>query len=156
MKILDTQKSPTAAAKTSPIYEDALRIRQAVFVDEQQVPPEIEIDEHEGQCVYFVLYNDDDRAVATARLLPNSAHTGSATLQRMAVVKEYRGKGYGREVITRVEAFAAQNQFAEIVLHAQLTAKGFYTKMGYIPFGKEFEEAGIKHISMKKKITHNS
>ncbi|GAP72457.1 acetyltransferase [Candidatus Symbiothrix dinenymphae] len=156
MKILDTQKTPTVAAKTSPIYEDALRIRQAVFVDEQQVPPELEIDEYEVQCVYFVLYNDDDRAVATARLLPNGAHTGSATLQRMAVVKEYRGKGYGREVITRVEVFAAQNQFSEIVLHAQLTAKGFYTKMGYTPFGEEFEEANIKHISMKKKITHNS
>jgi predicted GNAT family N-acyltransferase len=132
---------------TTRIYFDALSIRNIVFVEEQQVPLDIEIDENEALCVHFVLYNEENIAVATARLLPNE---GFATLQRMAVLKKYRERGYGREVIAAIEQFANRNNFFEIVLHAQLIAKPFYEKMGYTPFGDEFEEAGIRHISMKK------
>jgi predicted GNAT family N-acyltransferase len=136
----------------SDIYSDAVRIRHHVFVEEQQVPIEIEIDEYETLCVHFVLYNEENKAVATARLLPDSENAGIVTLQRMAVLKEYRRNGYGRNVIVAIEKLAKQNQFSEIVLHAQLTAKKFYVQMGYIPFGVEFEEAGIRHISMRKEI----
>jgi predicted GNAT family N-acyltransferase len=136
----------------SHIYLDAVRIRQAVFVEEQQVPLEIEIDEYEALCVHFVLYNEENRATATARLLPDKEKEGVVTLQRMAVLNEYRGNGYGRDVMGTIEKFATLNQFSEIILHAQVTANGFYAKMGYIAWGNEFEEAGIKHISMKKKI----
>jgi predicted GNAT family N-acyltransferase len=146
MKIVNTYDT------SSRIYSDAVSIRHIVFVDEQQVPPEIEIDEYEAQCVHFVLYNAENSAVATARLLPDKEHAGLATLQRMAVLKEYRSHGYGRDMIREVEKFAAQNSFSEIVLHAQITAQGFYSKMEYVPFGDEFEEAGIRHISMKKII----
>ncbi|MDR0865283.1 MAG: GNAT family N-acetyltransferase [Candidatus Symbiothrix sp.] len=137
----------------SPVYLDAVRIRRQVFVEEQHVPTEIEIDAYEALCVHFVLYDDEtDAALATARLLPGKENENLITLQRMAVLKEYRGNGYGRKVMEAIEKFAAQNRFPEIVLHAQLTAKDFYTKMGYIPFGDEFEEAGIRHISMKRQI----
>jgi predicted GNAT family N-acyltransferase len=133
---------------TSRVYLDAVRIRKKVFVEEQSVPPEMELDENEARCIHFVLYSGEDTAVATARLLPNSEQKGLVTLQRMAVLKEYRGKGYGRNIIAAIEKFAAANHFSEIVLHAQVTAKDFYAKMGYLPFGDEFEEAGITHISM--------
>jgi predicted GNAT family N-acyltransferase len=141
MKLLHSTNTKTR------IYFDALSIRNKVFVEEQQVPLDIEIDENEALCVHFVLYNEENIAVATARLLPNK---DVATLQRMAVLKEYREKGYGREVIVAIEQFAKLNNFVEIVLHAQLSAKSFYEKTGYTPFGDEFEEAGIRHISMKK------
>jgi predicted GNAT family N-acyltransferase len=146
MNILNTRDTQ------SSIYSDAIHIRHNVFVEEQQVPLEIELDEYETSCIHFVLYDEADKAVATARLLPNHENNRFATLQRMAVLKEYRGNGCGRKVIETIEKFAAQNQFYEIVLHAQLTAKDFYTKMNYVPFGVEFEEAGIRHISMKKEI----
>ncbi|MDR0834225.1 MAG: GNAT family N-acetyltransferase [Candidatus Symbiothrix sp.] len=135
----------------SCIYLDAVRIRHIVFVEEQRVPLEIEMDAYETQCVHFVLYNEDKVAVATARLLPDRENAGLVILQRMAVLSEQRGNGYGRKVIEAVEKYAKQHQFSEIVLHAQLTAHDFYAKMGYMPFGDEFEEAGIRHISMKKK-----
>ncbi|GHV35859.1 GNAT family acetyltransferase [Bacteroidia bacterium] len=144
MKILSTTDTK------NQIYLDAVEIRYKVFVEEQQVSPEIELDENEALCVHFVLYNEENRAVATARILPNK--NGIATLQRMAVLKEYRKNGYGRDVIVAVEEFARKQQFYEIILHAQLTAKDFYEKMGYLPFGAEFDEAGIKHVSMKKEI----
>ncbi|GHU71951.1 GNAT family acetyltransferase [Bacteroidia bacterium] len=146
MKILHTRDTK------SNIYAEAVRIRHTVFVDEQKVPLEMEIDEYETQCVHFVLYNEENNAVATARLLPDKTDGGRVTLQRMAVLKAHRGKGYGREVIAAAEKWLAQNQLAEIVLHAQLTAKNFYLKMGYVAFGAEFEEAGIEHISMRKMV----
>ncbi|MDR2835674.1 MAG: GNAT family N-acetyltransferase [Bacteroidales bacterium] len=136
----------------SSIYLDAIAIRHKVFVEEQQVSPEIEIDKNEALCIHFVLYNDENTAIATARLLPDSEKENFATLQRMAVLKEFRGKGYGRDVIVEIETFAKLNNISEIVLHAQLSAKNFYTKMRYISFGDEFEEAHIKHICMKKVI----
>jgi predicted GNAT family N-acyltransferase len=146
MKLLNTRDTQ------SSIYSDAARIRHKVFVEEQQVPVELELDAYETLCIHFVLYNEEAIALATARLLPDRENTGLVTMQRMAVLKAYRGNGYGREVIVAVEKFAGLNRFSEIVLHAQITAKGFYAKMGYVPFGDEFEEAGIRHISMKKKI----
>ncbi|GHV61546.1 GNAT family acetyltransferase [Bacteroidia bacterium] len=136
----------------SQSYLDAIRIRRLVFVEEQLVPLDIEIDEHEAQCTHFVLYENNGLAVATARFLPDREHEGVAILQRMAVLKEYRGKGRGGEVIRAVESFALSHHIYEIVLHAQLTAKGFYEKKGYAAFGDEFEEAGITHVSMKKRI----
>lgn len=145
MKLLSSRDT------NSRIYFDAVCIRRTVFVEEQHVPLEIEIDEHEAQCVHFVLYDDKNIAVATARLLPDKEDANCALLQRMAVLKEHRGKGYGRDVIAAVEYFAAQNNFCAIVLHAQITAQEFYAKMGYAVFGDEFEEAAIRHISMRKR-----
>jgi len=135
----------------SQIYLDAVKIRQKVFVEEQQVPPELEIDQYEAACVHFVLYDEENQAQATARLLPNK-DKNQATLQRMAVYKEARDKGYGRMVVLAVEEFAKKQGFAKIELHGQLTAQNFYEKLGYTPYGEIFDDAGIDHISMEKAL----
>lgn len=145
MKIKQTRNT------LSNTYLDAMKIRQIVFVKGQGVPLSLEIDESEAYCLHFVLYNDLGNAVATCRILPNQDHS-KATLQRMAVLPDQQGKHFGNHLLEEVITFCKQQGFKEIILHAQLTAKGFYDKLGFIPFGEEFEEAGIQHISMMKTL----
>ena len=144
MKILITKDT------MSEIYLDAVRIRQKVFVQEQGVPANLEIDGNEAYSVHFVLYTDDKKPAATVRLLPLNDHTFK--LQRMAVLKEYRRKNLGSEIITEAEAFAKQQHYKTIELGAQLSAEKFYKKLGYITYGEIFEDAGIDHVHMKKEL----
>jgi predicted GNAT family N-acyltransferase len=134
----------------SEIYLDAVRIRHVVFVQEQRVPLSEEIDDKEALCIHFVCYLDDKTPVGTVRLLP--VNDEKMMLQRMAVLKEYRSQNYGRELVLAAENFAKEHGFKEIELHAQLTAKPFYEKLGYQEFGDEFLDAGIRHVAMKKEL----
>ncbi len=145
MKIKQTRNT------LSDTYLDAMKIRQIVFVKGQGVPLSLEIDENEAYCLHFVLYNDSENAVATCRILPNQEHS-KATLQRMAVLPDHQGKHFGKHLLEEVITFCKQQGFKEMILHAKLTAKGFYDKLGFTPFGEEFEEAGIQHISMMKTL----
>lgn len=144
MKILITKDT------MSEIYLDAVRIRQKVFVQEQKVPANLEIDSDEAYAVHFVLYIDDQKPAATVRLLPLDDTT--IKLQRMAVLKELRGKNLGAAIIKEAESFAKQQGFTTIKLGAQLTAKNFYQKLGYYAYGEVFQDAGIPHIQMKKEL----
>lgn len=135
---------------TSPIYHDALAIRETVFIDEQHVPRELEIDDDEARATNLVLYVDDAPA-ATLRLLPIAADT--IKLQRMAVRKAYRQRGYGRALIAEAEGIAETNGYQQITLGGQLTARGFYETLGYTACGEEFMDAGIRHIEMVKTLT---
>ncbi|SKA06887.1 Predicted N-acyltransferase, GNAT family [Pilibacter termitis] len=145
MKIVHTRDT------LSNIYLDSVKIRYHVFVEEQKVPSSMEIDKDEAYCVHFVLYSDTNIPLGTVRFLPNEEEK-TVILQRLAVLAEHRKKGYGALLIQAVEEFAKELHFPEITLHAQLHAFEFYQKLGYVPFGEEFEEAGIRHISMKKAI----
>ncbi|MGM0167241.1 hypothetical protein IGI39_002221 [Enterococcus sp. AZ135] len=144
MKILITKDT------MSDIYLDAVRIRQKVFVQEQGVPANLEIDENKAYCVHFVLYTEDKKAAATVRLLPLNDQLFK--LQRMAVLKDYRGNSLGAEIIAEAESFARQQGFKTIELGAQLTAEKFYQKLGYLAYGEVFQDAGIDHVHMKKEL----
>ena len=143
MKIKQTRNT------LSDTYLDAVRIRQIVFVKGQSVPLSLEIDENEAYCLHFVLYDDKDQAAATCRILPNKEHS-EVILQRMAVLPAYQKQNLGRFLLEDVIQFCQKQGFKRMILHAQLTAKGFYDKLGFTYFGEEFEEAGIMHISMEK------
>lgn len=145
MKIKQTRNT------LSDTYLDAVKIRQIVFVKGQGVPASLEIDQNEAYCQHFVLYDDNGRAAATCRILPNQEHT-QATLQRMAVLDTYRGQGLGKILLEDVLSFCKQQGFQKVTLHAQLTARGFYDKMNFLPIGEIFEEAGIQHITMEKTL----
>lgn len=134
----------------SEIYLDSLKIRNAVFVKEQGVPLSLEIDQDEANAVHFVLYNEQNEATATLRLLPIDKQT--LKLQRMAVPAAYRKKGLGRILIEGAEDFARKQGYQTITLGAQLTAKGFYLSLGYQPEGKEFLDADMPHIKMSKSL----
>ena len=121
-------------------------IRLAVFVKEQNVSPSIEIDGRDNQCHHFVVFNETNNPVATARLANNGK------FGRMAVLKDYRGQGIGNELLRLILQQAAILNLEQLVCHAQLSATEFYAKNGFIRMGKPMEEAGIGHIKMVKTI----
>lgn len=133
----------------SEIYCQALKIRQTVFVKEQQVPANLEIDQHEAHCLHFLLLLDDGTPVSTLRILP-SANGDQALIQRVATLKAYRGQGYARLLMLDVLEFLKVQGFQTAELHAQIQALSFYEGLGFEAYGDIFLDAGIQHLAMKK------
>lgn len=144
MKIVQTKDT------MSDIYLDAVRIRHQVFMVEQGVPPEREIDKDEANSVHFVLYSDKKEPMATVRLLP--LENGKMKLQRMAVLKEYRRQSLGQKIVEEAENFARRHGYNTILLGAQLPAVPFYEKMGYKAYGDVFIDADMEHLNMEKRL----
>lgn len=134
----------------SDIYLDALKIRNQVFVIEQNVPLELEIDQYEAHTVHFVLYDEQRQPLATVRLLPKENQT--MKVQRMAVLNEHRQKGLGKVIMDAAEDFAKEQGYQQLVLGAQLTAVPFYERLGYQAEGDIFLDAGIEHVAMTKEV----
>ena len=133
----------------SDIYFDALRIRNQVFVKEQGVPYELEVANalEEASAVHFVLY-DKGLAKGTIRLLADLDEK-TALIQRMAILKEARGQGYAKLLMEHLIDFSKNSKLKKLELHAQLSAKGLYSKYHFTEVGEIFEEAGIQHIQME-------
>jgi YbgC/YbaW family acyl-CoA thioester hydrolase len=130
---------------------DAARtIRGAVFVDEQRIPLELEWDDADAQAVHVVAFNRFGAALATGRLLVEAP--GVARIGRMAVSQTVRGSGVGRAMLEALTGAARARGDREIVLHAQVTAQPFYARAGYVVSGPVFDEAGIAHVEMKKRL----
>lgn len=118
-------------------------IREAVFILEQQVPVELEWDGLDTDCLHVLAADSAGESIGTARLLPNG-HIG-----RMAVLKEWRGRGVGSALLQLLLAEARKKyQVQQAVLNAQTSAAGFYAKFGFQAVGKEFMDAGIPHVKM--------
>lgn len=134
----------------SSIYEDSLFIRRNVFINEQNVAPSIEIDEKEKLCFHIVAYDENGHPIATARLYPIDQE--NIKIQRVAVLKSERGKNIGKLLMEEVERNARHIGAKRVFLGAQYHALPFYQKLGYTIFGTEYEEAGILHQDVEKKI----
>lgn len=134
----------------SKTYQDALKIRYEVFVEEQNVPEELEIDDLEEQSHHVVLYQDD-QPLGTARIY----HQGDGVykIQRVAVLNAQRGHGLGAQLMQACEQKIQQLQGTKMTLGAQLQALPFYEKLGYIVEGPEFMDAGIPHRTVTKTVT---
>jgi len=122
---------------------DASPIRFTVFCEEQGVPLEIELDDQDAVSIHVVAY-EDGRPVATGRLLPDG-HIG-----RMAVLKDWRGRGIGGAMLGRLIERARERGDREVVLSAQIHAARFYQAHGFVPHGDEYMEAGIRHREMRR------
>lgn len=121
----------------------ALRmIRTAVFIHEQRVPEDLEWDEFDTISTHVLALNADGQPVGTVRLLPDG-HVG-----RMAVLKEWRGKGIGSAMMLKVLEEVSNRGIPKVMLNAQTTAVRFYEKFGFQAYGKEFMDAGIAHVKM--------
>src|SRR5215471_11725619 len=128
---------------------DAHAIRRRVFIEEQQVPEELELDEDDQHAVHALAWMDD-RAVGCGRFV---AHGQSEVkIGRMAVVRELRGTGIGQAILEFLMNEARRRGYSRAVLHAQLPAEGFYLKQGFLPVGPAFEEAGISHRKMERSL----
>ncbi len=134
----------------SPIYQDALAIRQTVFVQEQHVPEDLEIDDNEAKTIYFVAYSDDQPA-GCARLLPQSDQDFNL-IQRVAVLKAFRKHHVGATIIQAVISYhQAHYPKVHLQLGAQTQAVGFYESLGFavIPTDPPYLDAGIVHREMR-------
>ncbi|MGY1650357.1 GNAT family N-acetyltransferase [Geodermatophilus sp. SYSU D01119] len=140
---------PTATVATAADWPELVALRTRVFVEEQGVPPEIEQDAADATAVHAVARDGAGRVVATGRLLERG---GRAAIGRMAVDAGARGGGYGAAVLGVLHREALARGLAEVELHAQVTARGFYERAGYTAVGGEYEEAGIVHVTMRRAL----
>jgi predicted GNAT family N-acyltransferase len=141
---------PTATVATAADMAEVAALRTRVFVLEQGVPPEIEQDAADATAVHVLSRDDAGRVVATGRLL---VHGRTAGIGRMAADAAVRGRGHGAAVLAELHRQAMLRGVAEIELHAQVSARGFYERAGYTAVGAEYEEAGIAHITMRRALS---
>ncbi|NOL49694.1 GNAT family N-acetyltransferase [Pelistega europaea] len=125
------------------LEKPATKVRFEVFVDEQQFPAEMEIDEFDAVSLHAVAFDAAGEAVATGRLLPDG-HIG-----RMAVVKSARGTGVGGMVLQALIDAGQQHGFKELVLSAQTHALGFYGRYGFVAEGDIYLDSGVDHQTMR-------
>jgi predicted GNAT family N-acyltransferase len=128
------------------VRAEAAAIRTVVFVDEQRVPAELELDEHDAVSVHALAREPGGRAIGTGRLLPDG-HIG-----RMAVLREGRGRGAGTALLLALMREARGRGLAEVVLNAQVTAVPFYERHGFRTEGQPYDDAGIEHITMRRRL----
>jgi predicted GNAT family N-acyltransferase len=134
----------------------ALAIREIVFIEEQSVPESLERDAEDAHA-FHVLAMQGKHAIGTGRLValpsPPDGEAGSwGRVGRMAVLGSNRKSGVGSLLLSALEGEAKKRRLDGIMLHAQLSAMEFYRRHGYAPHGAVFEEAGMPHLEMKKRL----
>jgi predicted GNAT family N-acyltransferase len=139
-----------AAVATPADWPEVAALRTRVFVEEQGVPPEIEQDAADATAVHVLSRDADGRVVATGRLLLRV--DGTASIGRMAADASVRGRGHGAAVLDELHRQAVLRGVTEVELHAQVGARGFYERAGYTTVGEVYEEAGIAHVTMVRRL----
>ena len=129
-----------------------LHIRKAVFVEEQNVPVDLEIDGFDSYCQHYLIEQKGE-PVATARV--RTPEQGKAKIERVAVLKEYRGQKIGAQLM-RFILDDLTARYNVIALEAQTQALPFYEKLGFEKTGEEFMDAGIPHYLMYLRKTEKA
>ncbi|MFC5578182.1 GNAT family N-acetyltransferase [Lysobacter niabensis] len=119
-------------------------VREAVFVQEQGVPLELEWDDLDPQCHHVIARDALGQPIGTGRLTPGRK------IGRMAVLPDWRGRGVGDALLLALIDKARELGWHDLSLHAQVSATGFYARHGFLPYGERFVEAGIDHQSMRR------
>jgi glucose-6-phosphate 1-epimerase len=140
---------PVKALSWAEGEHDLASIRHSVFVEEQQVPEELEWDDEDTHALHF-LATVENKPVGCARLLPDG-HIG-----RMAVLKEWRGRGVGRRLMKVILMESEKLKLGHLYLNAQTRAASFYLKYGFNQVGGEFPDANIPHVRMEKTLDNFS
>ncbi len=135
--------------ETEAEMEGAVGVRFRVFVSEQAVPPEEELDEADATATHAIALSGDT-IIGTGRLLIRDDTT--AIIGRMAVDREWRRRGVGGQILLFLEEEARAQGYRQSVLHAQEYVKSFYASHGYTEHGDVFLEVGIPHIEMRKRL----
>jgi ElaA protein len=124
-------------------------IRRAVFIEEQGVDEELEIDGEDPNCVHF-LGELNGQPIATLRIKTIGP---TVKIQRVAVLKDYRdGYGVGRGIMEAALNWARDSGYEQAILGAQVTVIGFYEKLGFVTYGDQYEEAYIMHQDMSLEL----
>ena len=124
--------------------ESLYAVRRTVFIIEQEVPEEIEVDDEDPHCVHVLALDENETPIGTARLLPDGR------IGRVAVLKPWRKQGVGAALMRELIAAATEHglEASGLRLHAQTWTIPFYEKLGFVIDGDEFDEAGIPHRPM--------
>lgn len=136
-------------AMTPEELQDVYHVRNEVFIEEQNVPPERELDEFDNTATHFIAY-DGEIPIAAARL--RFTEDGYGKLERICVLKSQRGKSIGKKIMRKMEEEITNQDFHKAKLNAQAHAQNFYLKLGYEVTSGEFMDAGIPHVTMIKKL----
>ena len=131
------------ATTSSPLHE----VRDAVFVQEQQVPRDLERDALDPLSHHVLARDGAGHAIGTARLTPDHR------IGRMAVLPVWRGRGVGAAMLGALLEEARRRHWPDVSLHAQVDAEGFYARQGFLPEGERFFEAGIEHQGMRRTLS---
>jgi YbgC/YbaW family acyl-CoA thioester hydrolase len=134
----------------SELGAEARAIREAVFIDEQRIPAELEWDDADVSCLHALAVNRFGVALGTGRLLTHAPGIGK--IGRMAVRSSMRGSGLGRALLGALVDAARQRGDHEVMLHAQASAVPFYVRAGFSARGAPFDEAGIPHVEMARSL----
>ena len=119
-------------------------IRRHVFVEEQGIPENLEWDGRDADCCHVLALAGSTEAVATGRLLADGR------IGRMAVLREWRGRGVGSALLERLQRCALEQGLRRVYVHAQLDVAAFYSRAGFQVVGQPFSAAGMPHIEMTK------
>ena len=125
--------------------KDAFLVRQEVFIQEQGVPSELEIDEFDASADHALVYQDA-QCIGTGRLV--NLGSNQAQIGRMAVLAQFRGLGVGKRILETLISLASSQEAKTIILHSQVNAIPFYEKLDFTAQGAIYEEAGIPHRNM--------
>jgi len=131
--------------ETDEQLQDAYYVRKIVFVDEQKVPIEEEIDQFELESTHFVVYNDENKPIGAGRF---RLIDGYGKIERICILPSYRKSGIGKLLMERIIEFAKDNGYDKLKLNAQTHAIRFYENLGFEVSSDEFFEAGIPHKTM--------
>ena|SRR5690625_4057165 len=127
---------------------DAFHVRTIVFIEEQNVPVEEEMDRFDKDAIHLVGYIQE-KPIAASRLRWIDNY---GKLERLCILKEHRGKSYGTKMIQKMETETLKNGFNQTKLNAQTHAIKFYEQLGYKVISEEFIDAGIPHVTMVKQL----
>lgn len=128
-------------------------IRRTVFIEEQAVPEELEIDSFDATARHLLMLSPTGEAVGTARLLLDTPQAHYCKIGRVAVLQAYRGRGFATALMREVEKAALAAGQTYLALDAQLPVIPMYEKLGYEAYGPIFDDAGIEHRKMSKTVT---
>ena len=133
----------------SPYWQQTAKLRLNVFVVEQGVPAELELDEWDQESHHFIALNAD-KVVATLRII---IQDNRAKLGRLAVLESFRKQGIATQLMQNATQFCQHQALHSIYLGSQVSVQNFYTKLGYQAVGDIFDDAGIPHIRMIRKLS---
>jgi predicted GNAT family N-acyltransferase len=147
--VSESSRVKVIAIESPADMQRALAIRRRVFIEEQSVPEEIEMDT-DDQRAFHALAILDGVAIGCGRMLEHGQ--SEVKIGRMAVLREFRNKGVGAQILRFLIDRARTRGCRKAILHAQLTAEGFYLREGFNPVGGVFDEAGIAHRKMEREL----
>ncbi|MEV6763004.1 GNAT family N-acetyltransferase [Streptomyces sp. NPDC051105] len=156
---MSTRPYEVRVAEDPADLEACFAVRKQVFVVEQGVPEDLEYDEYDTTALHVLAIREDGVPLGTGRLLygetaaeKTDGDPSLGSLGRLAVSEEARGLGIGIALVRAIEDAARARGLTAVDLHAQAHALGFYERLGYEPYGPEYEEAGIPHRGMRRAL----